>query len=467
MSKLIFDILVLIIEDLDNDYNSLFNCLLVNKFWCKTTVPILWKDFLNYVHINYKFYSLLKIFFYYLPENSPSLRLFHENKVNLSFVSTQKPLFNYISFIKSIIIFDMSQVIKVCFNSNFTEIQKEIIDKEFNNIIFSQCSRIKYLDLSNEFYERKYDVVNFIQSKDHLSNLVEFTCAQCVDEKIFYILAEICVNIKRLEIRRKNKNNHGLFRLIEAQNQLEYFCYKGRKSRLYDWNSFCKGMDSALIKHASSLKHFDAPIRLCIPSTRLNSFINLETLMLGYSTNDMNDLHLVTLPKLQYLKVCYLTNVKELIQNTSGHLKKIEIYKPRVTADDIIPIISIIHQHCPLLEYFCFPYVVEVNNSLGELLRNCKQLKKIFINGFYLNGDTLLKILLKSISLQHIEINGDWKFSIERLKEFLNNWKERRSSLYFKLDLNVECSKEALSNVFYKFIDDGVLKSDSCIANSK
>ncbi|RIA87943.1 hypothetical protein C1645_776174, partial [Glomus cerebriforme] len=361
-------------------------------------VPILWRNFLNYVFINRKYFLLLKIFFSYLSQDSKSLLLFNENNIDLSFMSTQKPLFNYISFFKSIVIFDMSQIIKVCFNSNFTENQKEIIDKEFYDMIFNQCSTIKCLDLSNELYERKYEM-DFIQSKDHLSNLVEFMCTQCINEKIFFILAEICVNIKRLEIRKRdNINNPGLFKLIGAQNKLEYFCYRGRKRRMYNWNSFCEEMGQALIKQANTLKHFNSPIRLCIPLITLNSFVNLETLILGYFMYDIDNLHLVTLPKLQYLKVCYPKKVKELIQNTGGYLKKIEIYKPRIEAEDIIPILRVINQRCPRLEYLCFPYVVEVNNSLEELLINCKHLKTIFINGFYLNGDALLEILLKSIS---------------------------------------------------------------------
>src|SRR5205814_9165821 len=61
--------------------------------------------------------------------------------------------------------------------------------------------------------------------------------------------------------------------------------------------------------------------RLCIPFNTLNSFMNLETLSLGYSTNAINDLHLIKLPKLQCLKVHYLTKVKEIIKNTGGYLK--------------------------------------------------------------------------------------------------------------------------------------------------
>ncbi|PKK60170.1 hypothetical protein RhiirC2_793724 [Rhizophagus irregularis] len=44
MSNLNNDILYLIFEELQDDDNTLYSCLLVNKTWCETTVPILWKD---------------------------------------------------------------------------------------------------------------------------------------------------------------------------------------------------------------------------------------------------------------------------------------------------------------------------------------------------------------------------------------------------------------------------------------
>ena len=267
-----------------------------------------------------KYISLIKIFFSYLSQDSIILFINNGIDIDLSY-RPKKPLFNYISLLKSIIIFDISNVIEIYYNTKFSEKQKDIIEKEFYNIIFNQCSTIKCLDLSHEFYERKYEVMNCIELKDSLCNLSEFTCTQHINEEIFYILAELCVNIKKLEIKKRNKNNDGLFKLIQAQKKLEHFCYKGKKSRMYDWDNFCKEMGQALIKHVATLKHFDAPIRLCIPFDILNYFVNLETLMLGYSTNCADDLDLIKLPKLQHLKVCYLTKVKEFIQNTGGCLK--------------------------------------------------------------------------------------------------------------------------------------------------
>ena len=44
MSRLNKDILFLIFEELQDDSKSLFSCLMVNKIWCETVIPILWRN---------------------------------------------------------------------------------------------------------------------------------------------------------------------------------------------------------------------------------------------------------------------------------------------------------------------------------------------------------------------------------------------------------------------------------------
>ncbi|PKY27800.1 hypothetical protein RhiirB3_443663 [Rhizophagus irregularis] len=468
MSKLIPDIFALIIKELDNDYNTLFRCLLVNKLWCKLTIPILWKDCLshNSKPISHeKNISLIKILFSFLSEESKNLLIM--NEINLSFIQTQTPLFNYISYCKSIITFDVTEVIKNCFESPLSQNQKNIIDEEFYDMVFDKCSYLNRLGIFHKLCYKKYDMVNFMKLKDNLSNLVELTCTQYIDERIFYNLAEICVNIKKLELRGNNQNNNqGLIKLIEVQKKLEYFTYGGKRGQ--NWDNFCEVIGQALIKHKNTLKHIHGKTRLCIPLNILYSFVNLETLTLGYSTKTMDGLHLVKLPKLLKLRVCHLTEVKELIQNTSGYLKTIDIHnqfaKKNIT-EDIIQIVIAIYQNCPKLEHLCIPFVDTIDDALGDLLVHCNQLEYIQIYGGFpsdesLNGDVILKILSKSTSkkLKRIEMKGSWKFSVDPLKEFLNDLKERNYSLYIKFGLNYDCLNEEFSSIIQNFVDDNVLR---------
>src|SRR6266542_913572 len=44
MLELVEDVLFLILDELQGDRKSLYSCILVNRTWCKITVPILWNN---------------------------------------------------------------------------------------------------------------------------------------------------------------------------------------------------------------------------------------------------------------------------------------------------------------------------------------------------------------------------------------------------------------------------------------
>ncbi|CAB4383274.1 unnamed protein product [Rhizophagus irregularis] len=392
------------------------------------------------------------------------------NEINLSFIQTQRPLFDYVSYCKSIVTFDVIRVIEICYKSPLSENQEKIIEKSFYDMIFDKCSYLVHLRISYTLRYGEQFMVNFMKLEDNLSNLVELSCTQSLDERIFYNLAKICVNIKKLELEGSNKNNNiqGLIKLIEVQRKLEYFIYSGQKGQ--NWDNFCEIIGQALIKHKNTLKHIHGKFQLCIPLNILSSFVNLEGIILGHYTKNMNDLRLVRLPKLRSLDVSYPKGVKELIQNTSGDLKIVDINNPfaKNTEDDIIDIIQIviaIYQNCPKLEHLYISFFDTIVDALGDLLVHCNQLECIEICSkypFYVpaNGDVVLKILSKSTSkkLERIEMSGSWKFSVESMKEFLNNWKERKYPLYFKFDINIGCLNEEFSSMIQNFVDDNVLR---------
>src|SRR5436190_15530869 len=102
------DCLSLIFEELNCDKNSLYSCLLVNRLWCKTVVPILWRDpwkFLDGPNILKNFArdkSFLNTFLLHLSEESKNYLKVQGVDNFLSIPQHKKPLFNYISYIKFI-----------------------------------------------------------------------------------------------------------------------------------------------------------------------------------------------------------------------------------------------------------------------------------------------------------------------------------------------------------------------------
>src|SRR5205809_7632647 len=100
MSKLNKDILFLIFEELQDDSKSLFSCLMVNRLWCETVIPILWRNPWHY-GINYsnKSYLFPTIAFYLSDDIKESLT---RQGIQLPSISHKSLLFDYLSFFKSI-----------------------------------------------------------------------------------------------------------------------------------------------------------------------------------------------------------------------------------------------------------------------------------------------------------------------------------------------------------------------------
>jgi hypothetical protein len=69
MIKLNVDCLALIFNELQENKNSLYSCLLVNRDWCIVAVPILWK---NHSWCN-KHEKIFNIILSYLPSSSKQL----------------------------------------------------------------------------------------------------------------------------------------------------------------------------------------------------------------------------------------------------------------------------------------------------------------------------------------------------------------------------------------------------------
>src|SRR6185437_17108313 len=100
MSKLNKDTLFLIFEELQDDSKSLFSCLMVNRLWCVTVIPILWRNPWQY-GINYSNKSyLFAMIAFYLPND---IKEFLTGQgCQLPLISYQSLLFDYLSFCRSI-----------------------------------------------------------------------------------------------------------------------------------------------------------------------------------------------------------------------------------------------------------------------------------------------------------------------------------------------------------------------------
>src|SRR5687767_3597504 len=90
------------------DRMDLHSCLLVNRLWCKVSVPIFWTRIQNYN-------TLIAC----LPKESKEI--LYKNEIIVSTPVSRPPIFNYVTFIKSLSMNDIDRNIPRIISQNFNE----------------------------------------------------------------------------------------------------------------------------------------------------------------------------------------------------------------------------------------------------------------------------------------------------------------------------------------------------------
>ncbi|PKC56073.1 hypothetical protein RhiirA1_446654 [Rhizophagus irregularis] len=186
-------------------------------------------------------------------------------------------------------------------------------------------------------------------------------------------------------------------------------------------------------------------------------------------------------PELEILNIEYnkLNTVSNIIENSGGHLKKI-LLKPYNIIDfelgddnfneNYLNFIRKVYENCPSLEYLSILISSTKENftELEKLLKRCKNLKSLLIVIFDNNEDTyedslkygkeLLKILIRSAptNFKEIRFGSEFKFSLEMLEEFLENWRGRRALSLFTIDPIY--MREDYTELINKYKSNGVVK---------
>ncbi|PKB97404.1 hypothetical protein RhiirA5_433212 [Rhizophagus irregularis] len=123
---LIDDCVYDILQYLQNDGTTLFNCLLVNRFWCKTTIPLLYTN--PFVIISKKKYMIIStIILCFNKEeilqlkNQLGINQINNNNNNIDY-EEHKPLFEYLKYLEDYNHSKIKSFIIMFINYNLVEI---------------------------------------------------------------------------------------------------------------------------------------------------------------------------------------------------------------------------------------------------------------------------------------------------------------------------------------------------------
>jgi hypothetical protein len=443
MSKLNRDILFLIFEELKDDSKSLFSCLMVNRLWCKTVIPILWRNpwyyNINYFNKNYLFLIIAS----YLPDDIKEFLT--RQRIQSPSFSHLSLLFDYLSFCKSINIYVINNLISI---ETHSENNRSFLQQEFYGLLMKRCLGLKYLDMM----PIEHQIFYFPEAKLSFESLYELKCDTSVDSSHFYGLARISQSIQRLVIENVvQKGYHGIAKLMEVQKNLKYFkwtdddLFYSREVDPYKEILLALEKKANTINHLKvRFNHIDRMLHKVLPKLH-----KLKTLVTNFDKFSEEQLKVCIYPDLEIFTVdCYNLRASSfIIENNGRHLKKILLkhfyfddYVDNFNEDSLI-LIRKIYENCPSIECLsiAFQPTMEYFTEFKKLLKICQNLKTlllvvIVLDDTYVNftydtllnyGETLLKVLNSSTTtnIKEIRFCGKLKFSLEALEEFLSKRK--------------------------------------------
>jgi hypothetical protein len=463
------DVLFLIFEELKNDKKSLHSCLLVNRNWCVTAIPVLWRDpgkyFVAINSINTKKINILfDIIFLHLSKESRDI-LKNQGINNPIIEKYQQPLFNYINFWKYLNLVFLETVISSKRIVRFNAIVKYMILELFinENTNFIHLSIPQTLD---------YQLLQITGVESCFSELESFHCNDTTDNNVLMGLAGICKSIKKLAFDNwfYYTDSSGIIKLIDVQKKLNdvSFAYPMQTERN---DLFNKTLEKSLIKHVDTIQYLRLDWK---PNTKiLSHLVNLLSLEINIyhfiNSDEANHLENLSLPNLKILRTQRVPSkiLINLIENTIGNLFEISVLCDGSNNERLL---QAIYQNCPNLRYLKLSLVTKLNTLTSEfenLLIHCRFLYGLIIDLYdtfsAFGWNELFEILSKSspINLNRFKFSSYKLIKLEHLKLFFDNWGDKNPMLLKISNKNYTTSlkaKEQLENLTEEYITKGIIK---------
>ncbi|CAB4487300.1 hypothetical protein GLOIN_2v1791318 [Rhizophagus irregularis DAOM 181602=DAOM 197198] len=344
------------------------------------------------------------------------------------------------------------------------------MQQKFYSLFMKKCLELKYFDMRSI----KHQIFQFPEAMVRFELLCELKCDTSIDPFYFYGLSQFCQYLQRLTIVNVDiKPNHGIIKLIEVQKNLKYFQWDDDFDDGYftDNDPYEKVL-LALEKKAESLNclrlfaQYVENYEHTLLQEVLPKFYNIKILIIdGYHFFNEEKLETLKMQAYHELEILNIEGnrldvISSIIENSGANLKKIlfEPYNIEYEYDEFnensLYFIHKIYENCPLIEYLSIAFSPTKAHfvELEKLLEGCKNLKSLLIvilddDGTYSlnNGEELLRVLIRSMptNLKEIRFCRKFKFSLENLEEFLEEWKGRHALSMFTTgnDIDDDCTK--------------------------
>ncbi|CAB4399848.1 unnamed protein product [Rhizophagus irregularis] len=469
------DCIYYILKYLRDDHSTLFNCLLVNRFWCKETVPFLYANPFehligsknNTTHKCSIIFTLISCF-----DKAEILKLKNQlneynDNINYYINEENESLFEYPKYLENYNCLTINNIIFEWFKNFFNipsnnEIVANFIPT-FHQSNLRQSINIKRLDISfySFFFNKNNNIRSFDQNLTKLNSLsLRDINEKCNDftQEFLESVANICSNLKRLEISSLPNNismkiKENLCKII--QNQNKFNALKISRCESFLNNIF---LSLEFQKHSLVYIEFVGINFGNIPFKNFITLYNLKYLSFIYcgeiSSEQCNLLNFATFKLKELTLLTWSNNIAlSMIKYLGKSLQKLYFDGISIT----ITIIEYISTYCLNLNSlklrigsginYVFPYFKNLrinnliliihnqyfrNNLLANLFENLAPInvKEISIYLFYFS-DTTLKEILENCHHRLEMINLNINIDLEKLQIILNYIEKNNNSLKF------------------------------------
>lgn len=432
-----------------SNLNYLYSCVLVNRTWCNTAIPLLWKDPLHWLSIkdddfikqvvvpwkdqlrfhvpftyakSEKLPLLISTYFACLPEKSRrSLKTNKAFKLPEDIIETTT-FYDYPFFLRRLNLPTLVNAVSMWTQQHHSTdepldedtesedvLSADVLTEKLIKLFMEKSTNLEYLSyiklpvsLHNDVGHIKINIAGFPGSKIALANITSFhfnACAIKKPENYYVSLSRICHSIRNLEIRCLCNDSKGLAALIGSQRGLVKLLIHGANYYYGIHNGYIpkysyRYITKALYNKVSDLTYLNFQCN-GIPLETFASCTKLEQLILhaNYYQNadkfiksDFSHLKSLLIKDSSFL-INHQTNI---IQNSGGYISEIvnSMNEPR-DPDNLTKFYETVIDFCPrltILEY----YICKDQISLIPILFNkCNQLRKLALHSTDMQTETV------------------------------------------------------------------------------
>ncbi|KAF0454392.1 hypothetical protein F8M41_001593 [Gigaspora margarita] len=414
------ELMEIILNNLNDEFYSLYSCTLVSRHWCKMSIPILWQNPFSFINNNQN-PLFISQYFSSLDENEKFI--LKECGIHIKFPNT---LFNYAKFLK---VLDLSsletkveewvdfQNVHVSSNRSYKSLEYHICNSLFKLFVESGATLHK-LDLyfsdyginPEIFYSLGENKIFFSQLQDlslYLGPISDLNIENAI--ALLKILAKNVTELYTLKLDEfysgyESQLFHSLVCIIKSQEQLRQFSLVGGgfPTEFY-------GIISALENQSNSLQ--EVIIESCAFNTEFKVLMNCKNLEI-LRIKDCNDVNILetglnTLEITSYM-ICASSIVK-ILEKSGTLLQRLKLVSTYDKLWEEPLLLETLKSSCPNITYLNISDVGFSAQYL-ELIGNLQKLQflTLWYVDYILEDEPEIQIIqfakLLPLTLQYLDL---------------------------------------------------------------